>query len=68
MAFGLPDDIIRIPEASRKDHVLIPFGSADDRPTIYLEETSSTQLARDQMNGIDQDMYHRILVSIGHLT
>jgi len=56
----------RIPgyEDANEEPVSIQFGSSTDRPQLLMTAGSTTSLALDQRNGLDEGRYHEILTAI----
>jgi len=52
-------------EDAASERILIQFGPSGDRPDFLTDPKSTSSLARDQAEGIDEARYHQLLVTEG---
>jgi hypothetical protein len=60
---GILANRIRCYEDAAGESVSIQFSTADWRPDVLLDSRSTSSLAKDQMNGIDESRFHAILLA-----
>jgi hypothetical protein len=53
------------PDAMGAD-VMMQFGTAKDRPTLYFQPDATSDLAIDQRDGISPERHHRLLEALGY--